>query len=185
VIHVRLTDADVAAIRRTAQLRQRAAEQQGRPDRHGYAGDAPGSLHVLGCVGELALARALGAPWDQSVNTYHTRPDVAGYEVRCRSRHTYDLIHRTDDDPTRRYALVTWERHNPWEALVHGWLPGADCRRPEWEQTHGRRERAWFVPKECLRQFTSGYCDTCWLAGNYSSSTPGYGTPHEHEEASA
>lgn len=184
MIPVELTPGDVEQIRRTAQLRQAAAEQQGRPDRHGYTGDTPEALHVLGCVGELALARALGVPWEQAVNTYHSRPDVAGYEVRCRSRHTYDLIHRADDDPTRSYALVTWERADPWRALVHGWLPGAECRRPEWEQTHGQRERAWFIPRDQLRPFTSGYCDVCWLAGGYSAMSPGYGAVHTHEPTS-
>jgi hypothetical protein len=181
VIRVELTAADVDAIRRTAQLRQHAAEQQGRPDRHGYNGDTPGALHLAGCVGELALARALTVPWEQAVNTYHSRPDVAGYEVRCRQRHDYELIHRAEDDPTRRYALVTWEQRNPWEALVHGWLLGTDCRRPEWQQTHGNRPPAWFVPHDALRPFVDGYCDTCWLDGSYSSMTPGYGTAHTHD----
>lgn len=183
MIRVDLTEADVAAIRRTAELRQRAAETQGRPDRHGYTGPDPGLLHRIGAVGELALARVLRVPWEQAVNTYHSRPDVAGYEVRCRGRHDYDLLHRADDDPTRRYALVTWEQADPWQARVHGWLLGADCRRPEWQETHGNRERAWFVPQAALHPFVVGYCDTCWLAGGYSSISPGYGDAHTHPPA--
>jgi hypothetical protein len=68
--------------------------------------------------------------------------------VRTRSRTDYDLIVRESDDPDQRYILVVGVAP---QFDVVGWIVASDARlHPEWRQSHGGREEAWFVPQLAL-----------------------------------
>lgn len=143
-----LTPAELHMAANVGIARQIEAVRQRRPDCHGYDGDG-WSVHIQGAAGELAVAKMLGWYWDGSVNTFRTAPDVGDVEVRTRSRHDYELIHRPDDDPTKAYVLVTGVAPYLW---VRGWRKGVDCRQPAWWKEHGGRPGAWFVPTRVLRR---------------------------------
>jgi hypothetical protein len=96
---------------------------------------------------ELAFAKFWGVTWDASVNTYKL-PDVGDIQVRCRSRHGYDLIVRPLDIPETPTALVTGQ--GP-AFYVRGWILAGDADEPEWRDEHGNRDYAYFVPATALR----------------------------------
>jgi hypothetical protein len=146
VTQVVLTPSELHIAAHVGVLRQIASLRDRRRDRHGYNGDG-WSEHIQGAAGEQAVAKALGVFWDGSVDTFRTVADVAGVEVRTRSRHDYELLHRPDDDPTKAYVLVTGRAPYLW---VRGWMRGENCRRDEWWAEHGGRPGAWFVPTDEL-----------------------------------
>ncbi len=147
------TQEDIDAVYSTARARNDGAYTDGCIP-HAGAPDEPDAelaLHVLGCWGELAIAKELNIPWSRSVGQYDKRiPDVGIFHVRCRSRHFYELIIRPDDvDELFPYVLVTTE-DPPADIEIRGWIRRPDARREEWWQTHGNRPGAWFVPHYAL-----------------------------------
>jgi hypothetical protein len=127
--------------------RQVSAISANRKDRHGLNPDDGWRVHIEGACGELAAAKFLGRYWDGSVDTFRSLPDLGNVEIRTRSKHSYDLIIRDDDDPQKFYVLVTGTA--PFYR-VRGWIKGENARKDEWKQTHGGREAAWFVPASAL-----------------------------------
>lgn len=127
-------------------VRQVQSLKKGLRDKHGHEG-AGWNLHLEGCCGELAVAKALNQFWDGSVNSFKVGGDVGGLHVRTRSKHSYELIVRDDDPDDAAFVLVTGTCP---EYRVRGWILGGDAKRSEWRQTHGGREAAWFVPHENL-----------------------------------
>jgi hypothetical protein len=127
--------------------RQLAAMRDGRQDRHGLDPEQGWRVHIEGACGELAVAKFLGRYWDGSVDTFRSIPDLGQAEIRTRSKHSYELLIRKDDDPTKVYIHVTGRAPH---FRVRGWLRGWDAQREEWWQNHGGREYAWFVPCDVL-----------------------------------
>ena len=144
---VRLAPSDIEHADRVAERRNR----DNLENAHGLEAGRSQSLalHRLGCYGEIAFAVLLKVPWRGDVDTFKTRADVGGAEVRTRSKAHYDLIHRRDDDPAKRYVHVNGA-DPPWMEVV-GWILGSEARRDCWLASHGGREAAWFVPRSALR----------------------------------
>ena len=126
-------------------MRQLSAVKAGKSDCHGYDGEG-WSEHIEGACGEMAVAKMLGIFWDGSVNTWKAN-DLPGLQIRTRSRHDFDLIVRPHDDDQACWVLVTGRCP---EYRVHGWISGADAKRPEFLKTYGGRPAAYFVPAEEL-----------------------------------
>jgi hypothetical protein len=144
---------DWAEVMRAAQVglrRQVEALRDGKRDRAGFKGDGWG-IHIEGALGECAYAKAMNVYWSGHSNVYHTIPDVGTAEVRCRSRHDYELLIRRDDPDDRPFVLVTGSCP---DFRVVGWIKGEDAKRPEWLQTHGNRPGAYFVPHHALTPIT-------------------------------
>jgi|SRR5215472_4110596 len=141
-----LTPQEVARAAAVGRERHNEAVRRGYADRHGFVGDGE-AIHINGACGELAFAKAMGVEWLGLVNTFKSQADVLHYQIRTRSQHWYDLLHRDDDKPEEIYVHVTGLAP---EFVIRGWIKGADARRPEWRQGHGGREPAWFVPEADL-----------------------------------
>lgn len=144
-----LTPEQKAYADRVAMARHTEAVNRGLPDRHGFTGDSF-TIHQRGARGEAALAAWLfpDQDWELTVNTFHSQPDLPGHiEVRTRSRSKYELIIRQNDDPEAVYVLVAQVGEAWW---LRGWIQGHQVH-PEWLQTHGGREEAYFVPHHALR----------------------------------
>lgn len=144
---VRLTPHELFMAANVGLRRQVSSLVAGRQDRHGLNPDDGWRVHIEGACGELAVAKFLGKYWDGSVDTFRSLPDLDNVEIRTRSKHYYELLIRTDDDPDKVYILVTGTAPN---YRVRGWMKGRDAQRDEWLQNHGGREAAWFVPPEHL-----------------------------------
>lgn len=138
-----LTIAEMHAGAQTGINRQIAALKRELKDQHGFNGDGWG-IHIEGACGEIAFCKLMNRFWSPSVNTFKTEADVGEqYEVRTRSQHEYELLIREDDNDDRIFVLVTG--HAP-KFIIHGWKTGREAKRDEWQQTHGGRPPAWFVP---------------------------------------
>lgn len=133
-------------------MRQFKAMTAGKHDCHGYAGDG-WSEHIEGACGEMAVAKSLGIFWDGSVNTWKAA-DLAGMQIRTRSRHEWELIVRPGDDDKAAWVLVTGRCPH---YVVRGWIAGADAKRADWLQNHGNRPPAYFVPQHALRPMEELY----------------------------
>lgn len=131
-----------------AARRQAEAEAAGRRDRHGLDVSKGLWVHRLGAAGELAVAYALDIPWSAGVNTFHGADLGRRLQVRARSKHSYDLIVRSDDNSGDIFVLVTGVP--PGELQVHGWIPGEAAKHDRWRQTYGNRPPAFFVPQRVL-----------------------------------
>lgn len=127
--------------------RQLAALKDGRPDQHGADSDNGWTLHVEGAAGEMAFAKALGAYWSGSVNTFKDADIGTDIQVRWRSKAYYDLIVRPSDSDDDIFALVLGAIPN---LSVVGWIRGADAKQERWLRTYGGRPPAWFVPQDEL-----------------------------------
>lgn len=127
--------------------RQLAALKRGLPDRHGMDPGNGWTVHIEGACGEIAVAKALGAYWSASVNTFKQGGDVGSLQVRSRSRDDYDLIVRDSDDDAALFVLVTGTAPH---YRVRGWIKGSDAKQPEYLREHGNRPAAYFVPADCL-----------------------------------
>jgi hypothetical protein len=134
--------------KQAAAARDTSARSKGLRDRHGASSDPLKGLglHFLGVAGEAGFARFQHLDdWAPTVDTFRSMPDVGEFEVRCRSRHTYDLLVRADDSDESRYILATCE--NGVDVWVWGWIEGRDARQERFLAAHGGREPAYFVPK--------------------------------------
>lgn len=143
-----LTPSELQVAASVGVARHVQALREGRPDRHGARADDGWSLHIEGAAGEMAAARAMGRYWDAPVGTFKHGGDVGAIQVRTRSQHLYELIVRRDDRSEDTFVLVTGRAPR---YRVHGWITGADAKRPEWLQAHGGRPPAYFVPHNALR----------------------------------
>lgn len=130
--------------------RQLAALRDGRPDKHGYAGDG-WSIHIHGAGGEMAFAKAAGLYWNGSVDTF-SDPDVGTFQVRTRSGigERNSLIVRPGDEDSSAFVLVIGQIP---EYTIVGWLYGHSAKDAKWIQTYGNRPGAYFVPQDELNPF--------------------------------
>lgn len=102
---------------------------------------------TVGCLAELAVARAKDVEWSRSVNTFKRVPDVDGHEVRATWRADGRLIVRDDDPGDRWFIFVTGD--GP-AMTIHGSIRGRDAKQDCWlSDPHGRRP-SWFVPQHAL-----------------------------------
>jgi hypothetical protein len=129
--------------------RQMAALYRHRREAHGASGADGWTKHIEGAAGELVVAKVTGRYWGAHVNRFRgAGPDVAGgLEVRTRSDPSYDLPVRDDDDDAAIFVLVLGQC--PTYTVV-GWILGLDAKRPQWRQTYGGRDAAYFVPQAHL-----------------------------------
>jgi hypothetical protein len=103
-------------------------------------------MDVEGAAGEMAAAKALNLYWDGAVNTFH-RGDVGPIQIRTAIAHDRCLIVRDRDSDEDHFVLVTGLMPT---FRIHGWIRGADAKRPEWLRAPQGRPPAWFVPQSEL-----------------------------------
>lgn len=102
--------------------------------------------HVVGALGELAVAKLLGR-YAAREHTDRATGDVAGLQVRATWLDAGRLILRTRDVDEAWYVLV---RGMPPDLEVVGAITGGAGKRPEWWKAPNGRAGAWFIPDEAL-----------------------------------
>lgn len=111
--------------------------------------------HVLGALGECAFAKATNRYWSGSVNTFKAADVGANIQIRTRSRHSYDLIVREDDNSDDLYVLVTG---GPHEYEIHGWISARDAKHDRYRANYGQYGEAYFVPAKDLHPIDNFIC---------------------------
>jgi hypothetical protein len=105
-------------------------------------------MHVRGCLGELAVAKALGRYWDPVRDRVHAG-DVGSLEIRHTDHLTGRLLLHPEDGDDAAYILVCGE---PPVLRIPGWIFGRDGKRDEYlSQPDPSRAPAYWVPQSALR----------------------------------
>ncbi len=150
MIYVKLTLAEFAAAEAVG--KQRGRPGQGIKNAHGLKGtkETGIQLHVYGAAAELAASMAIGVEWPGHVDTFRKIPDLPpDWEVRRRSKSTYDCLVRHDD--TGRVLHVIGSNR---DYCICGWISAKEARKNnDWVKTYGGREPSWFVPRSELYTF--------------------------------
>jgi hypothetical protein len=131
-------------------------EAKGLRGRNGGAwqGSKALDIHLLGAAGEVAVASYLGMKSSLYKETQAKRgsDDLPGMDIKTRSKHKYDLIVQKNEDPNKKFVLVTIEDKT---TLIHGWCYGRDAMKEEFWADPARGRPAYFVPKEALAPIES------------------------------
>jgi hypothetical protein len=135
---------DVGARQRAGAVRRRARTKWGQAQSRAHAD------HLLGCAGELAVACALGIPWEPPDRPDRGAADVGPWHVRTTRRRPPDLIvHPGERGP---YVLVTraYPRYER-ELRIVGWVDLDDDPDPWfWRDPTGTDRPAYFLPARAL-----------------------------------
>lgn len=150
----------------TDDLRQQAVAESSKRYKHsmkvGYMDHTTKqNAEDIGCIVELAFARATG--WEWKGFNYKGRtpePDVGPCEVRGTTRRPPVLYFKDFNDPDRPYVLGHFVRDNLVQFL--GWRFGWECCHPDWRREARNPENMrpnqkcwWEVPAEKLWGFRS------------------------------
>lgn len=136
--------------------RQGTNESQKLRGRNGGAWRGPKALdiHLLGAAGEMAVASHLGLKsfLYQETQAKRGSDDLPGIDVKTRSKHKYDLIVQKNEDPRKKFVLVTIEDQT---TLLHGWCYGEEAMKDEYWADPARGRPAYFVSKDVLRSMNT------------------------------
>lgn len=119
-------------------------------NRGAWKGNRALEIHLLGAAGEMAVASHLGMKQFLYQETEANRgsSDLPGkIDIKTRSKHKYDLIVQKNEDPEKRFVLVTIENKT---TLIHGWCWGHEAMDEKYWADPARGRPAYFVPKEIL-----------------------------------
>jgi hypothetical protein len=130
-------------------LRRRLrAMQKGRTYKNGRpADDILYKYDIEGAMCELAAARILDLPWEETVELDRVKGDVAGMQVRSTDREDGCLILYKDDDPEDIFLLVT---HSIPVFTLRGWLMGHEGKLEQFWDTKRTGRPAYFVPQSVI-----------------------------------
>lgn len=114
----------------------------------GYDGSTL-DLHLKGCLGEIALAKALNRYWTGAGTGYYDDDDVGQIQVRV-TRHDHGclLVRPNEGHLEAPWVLVVGVFPN---YSVRGWLWGYEARQDKYLRAPADREPAYFVPQPDLR----------------------------------
>jgi hypothetical protein len=147
VIEIELTNAELLHAGIMGVMRRVSSIKRGLKPQYGFNDENPWQIDIEGSCGELAVAKALGIYASLGLDTFKA-PDLPGMQIKTRSNHSYELIVRPHDAEDQHYVLVTGKNG---KYRVHGWILGKDAKQKKWEQTHGGRDAAYFVPQDVLK----------------------------------
>ena len=145
---ITLTETEMRSASLVGIERQMDSMRKGSKDSYGFQGN-PWGNHVLGALGEKAVAKLLRVYWDESVGTYNEGYDVGNYQVRTSASHYAGMTIRHRDNDRKKYILVTGTGPT---FRIHGWMYAGEAKRhPEWlEDKQNRGSPAFFVPQSAL-----------------------------------
>lgn len=136
-------------------MRQVENIAKGRRDAYGISDGFGWQAHIEGALGEMAVAKTLNRFWS---GAHQIRAeDIAGLEVRTRSKHNYDLIVHPNDKDDSLFVLVTGLNG---AYRVRGCIRGCDAKRTEWWKDPAGGRPAFFVPQAALEKMEVLECPT-------------------------
>ena len=86
--------------------------------------------HVVGAIGEFAVAKALGVAWRPTVGQVNEK-DVGEFEVRTTQLPKPLLRYRGHNDPASKYILCSYRGN---QVLIQGWLTGHTVKALGYEE---------------------------------------------------
>jgi hypothetical protein len=103
----------------------------------------------MGAGAELAVASYMGLERYLYADKTPVRDscDLPGIDVKCRSRHYYDLLLHLDDVPSKTFVLVTIENR---KTFIHGWIRGHEGMRQDLVKEYAKGRLCYAVPQSML-----------------------------------
>lgn len=149
---VSLSESEIQLAYMVAGQRRGQNARLGRTPRYG-AGVEDWKIDIIGCLGELAVAKATNKFWSGSLGNLKAK-DVGGIQVRATDYPQGRLILHPADADDDRFVLV---RIAGTECDLRGWVFGKDGKQqkywvendPKWPKLRP----AFFVPDESLTRF--------------------------------
>lgn len=148
---VTLTVGEVAMAKEVGRRRQRRAESK-RHRRYGQAADQAPADHVLGALGEAAVAKALNRFWAQPDFADRQVGDV-GPGIHVRATDLVDgslIIHEADPDEGIFILAIKRAELRGAHWNVVGWIYGADGKEESRYWRENVRHPAFFIPQQEL-----------------------------------
>ena len=148
-----------------AMERNRHCIFSGKPDVGSANRDQEMDLQVIGVCGEYTLASLVDKAWQPGVNTFHSRPDVAGEEVRTRTEKDMEMFITDKDIKTYleqglnpRFWLVIGR---PPRMIVAGWarlqdlhnVPEGEFKKKVTWIKDGRTHTRWYIHRKYLKTY--------------------------------
>lgn len=114
-------------------------------------------MHLLGAAAEMAVAAYLGLEDHLYLQEKPVRGscDLPGIDVKCRSKHNYDLLIQLDDTPDKNFVLVTIDDN---KTIIHGWISGHEGMKKEWIKEFVPGRACYAVPQENLHPLEGLRC---------------------------
>lgn len=115
-------------------------------------GAAALGMNLIGAAAELAVARYLGMMDHLFLEEKPVRGscDLPGIEVKCRSKHGYDLLVQIDDNiQDKTYVLVTIADK---KTLIVGWIDGKSVPENATIKEYVKGRPAYAIPQGKLRR---------------------------------
>lgn len=151
-IQISLNESQMAKANAEAERRQKYNESKGFGGRNRApkAGEEALRMHRIGCVGEMAVAKFLGAEDSVFLDEAPVRgsSDLPGnIDVKTRAKHGYDLLVQLDDDPNKVFFLVTYDGQT---IQLCGWIKGMYAMSKKWVREYVRGRPCYSVPQKAL-----------------------------------
>lgn len=146
---VQLTWAEITAAAILGVMRQVTNLRDGRKQRYGAEESGGFEYHVVGCIGEAAIAKLLNKFW--LGNLGDLRHDVGDVQVRARAAPSGCLLLHDNDSDHSQFYFVLCDKLP--ECRIYGPVIAGDCKRKEWWETKTGRP-AYFVPIEELERLS-------------------------------
>lgn len=139
-----------------AHRRQSVNQAKGLKGRNGAParGSQALGMHLIGAAAEIAVASYLGLEQYlfQETEAVRGSEDLPGIDVKCRSKHDYDLLVQLDDVPTKKFVLVTIQDKR---TLIHGWIEGHQAMKQKWVKEFVKGRPCYAVPQSALQPIDS------------------------------
>ena len=153
-VKITLTPEQLALAETEAHRRQVQNESRGLKGRNKAPdkGEKALKMHLLGCVGEVAVADYLGLQEHlfKAQSPVPGAADLPGnIEVKTRSKHSYDLLVQISDDPNKIFVLTTFEGGD--STHIVGWIRGQEAMRKDWIREFVRGRPCYAVPQRELQ----------------------------------
>jgi hypothetical protein len=110
--------------------------------------------HIVGAIGEYAVAKALGQHWRPTVGQIDQK-DVGEFEVRTTQLPKPLLRYRGHNDPNSKYILCSYRGT---QVLIQGWLPGYTVQKLGYEEY----DNVWTAGVDQLYSLADINAEICW-----------------------
>lgn len=135
--------------------RHQESEKRGKPQSDNSKATNALANHQRGAAAELALCKFLGVPWNATVNTYNSFPDLDGQmEVRSKTdSQNHMRLYRRRDSAKGHYIFVSVTRLGNQRFRIDGWMLGDEAMKSKHLVGEGTlsKQPEWHPPAESLR----------------------------------
>lgn len=148
-VKINLTEGERKLAIEEAHRRQATNEKRGLRGRNNGPSFGAKALdaHILGALGEMAIASLLHLKDHIYADAVATKGsyDLPGMiDVKTRKGHHRDLIVQKDENPSKKFVLVTIENE---VILAQGWCHGKEAMNSTYWKDPAKGRPAYFVPQ--------------------------------------